>query len=223
MSEQEISSEEMLLALVDGGENALARFSERFYRLGVEHVRTRATFLAGKAAKLLGQDGLLGREVSAADRAALAHDVAVTAVRRVAANAGKFDPARGNALSYFLGALSQAYVDATRDQLGARRKLQVIPVEDTALAEIADAAATSPDPANIVVARDKFERAMQRLTGEEQKLLLLTRRHGLTREEAARAAFPELPTAEGCAKASTVLKSARRKLDRMAAEERQAG
>lgn len=150
-------------------------------------LRNRAGLAKWTATQQTGTGGELPFVVFA-DADEVAHDAVVLGLRRAKRAAERFDPAKGDGLSWALRQTVYAYREVVVERAGARRKLRVAPVDDARLEEIAEARAVS-DPADEVAAADLLDRCMAPLNPEEAQAVLLFERSGCSYQEIAMILF----------------------------------
>jgi DNA-directed RNA polymerase specialized sigma24 family protein len=144
----------------------------------------------------------------------VASRAAYAALERATGNAFRFDRERGDGASWALGALPAAYLDAARDVTGSRRAYAGSEVLVGDLAEEEDRAglpaSVTAGPEEIVVARDRLERALAELSEDERYVVLAKLHLGMSYAEIALYRFRDPALTK---KVDRLLQSAKRKLE----------
>lgn len=179
----------LLRAVAADVPGAAQDYDTLLYPLIYAAVKQRGRTLASKAARLTGTDGMPVPVVPACDLEWIANDVAVHALERARATAGRFDPARGDGVTWALRAATFSYIDVVRTTYGARRALTIVPTDDDALAAAMDCIRSAPDPAIVVEQRAALDEALATLTDEERFVVLATLHLGFSYAETARLLF----------------------------------
>lgn len=197
----------LLMAIQGGDADAVELYDDLLF----ETLRTtglrRGRFMAASAAERLGTAAPQG-DMPGVDWDAVASDAATTALKRARAAALRFDPAKGNGLSWALGALGPAFLDELRTATGARRMLREMPLSDM---EVVDplAGSGSGDPYTVAEARDSLRRALASLDDDERYVVVAALHYGMSHREIASYRFGD-PTQER--RVSRLLERARYRL-----------
>lgn len=179
----------LLRAVAAGVPGAAQDYDTLLYPVIYAAVKQRGRLLASQAARLTGTGGMPVPAVPACDLDWIANDVAVHALERARTTARRFDPARGDGVTWALRAASFSYIDVVRATYGFRRGLTIVPTDDEQLTAIADAGGGTPDPAVIVEQRAAIDAALAALTDEERFVVLATMHYGLSYAETAQLLF----------------------------------
>lgn len=115
----------------------------------------------------------------------IAHVTAITACARARASAAEFDPARGSAEWWVLRNAAYAFWEVAAALEGTRRRLRVVPTEDSDLHQRVDDAGGASDTFDIVAARERLFSMFKLLNVEEQQAVILCHRDGHTYAQAA--------------------------------------
>lgn len=181
----------LLLSAAAGRPEADSAYRTLLYPVVFELGRRRGALLATSASRTLGNDGLPIPAVPAADRDLIAHDVATMALDRALAAAARFDPERGDGVSWAVRQANFCYVDVTRSTYGSRRAMTVVPTSDEHLIVVADADRQAADPAETVVQRAAARAALMALPREERAVALLVLHYGFSYAETAAMLFSD--------------------------------
>lgn len=174
----------LLLAIKDGNADAVGLYDDLlFERLRATGLR-RGRFMAASAAANFGGAAPGGDDLSSVDWDAVASDAATTALMRARASALRFDPERGDGVSWALGALGTAYLDVLRNATGARRSVRELPLSDM---DVVDPLAGSlgGDPQTVAEARDALRRALATLDDDERFVVVAALQYGMSHREIA--------------------------------------
>lgn len=104
----------LLRAHANGDASAGGAFDELVFPFLAAYVRRRADWLAADASRLVGQASVTVPTVPAGDLDAVASDVTVDALERARRTSARFDPDRGDALTWVVGAAALSWVDVVR-------------------------------------------------------------------------------------------------------------
>jgi len=173
----------LLMAIRDADADAVELYDDLLF----ETLRTtglrRGRFMAASAAASFGTAAPQG-DMSGVDWDAVASDAATTALIRARAASLRFDPAKGDGVSWALGALGPAFLDQLRNATGARRSLQEMPLSDM---DVVDplAGSGSGDPYTIAEARDSLRRALASLDDDERYVVVAALHYGMSHREIA--------------------------------------
>ncbi len=115
----------------------------------------------------------------------IAHVTAITACARARASAREFDPGRGSAEWWVLRNAAHAFWEVAAALEGTRRRLRVVPTEDSDLHQLVDDAGRGRDTFDIVAARERLLSVFELLDVEEQQVVILCHRDGHTYAQAA--------------------------------------
>lgn len=179
----------LLRAIAAGVPGAAQDYDTLLYPIVYAAVKQRGRLLASQAGRLTGTDGIPVPVVPACDMDWIANDVAVHALEHARATACRFDPARGDGVTWALRAATFSYVDVVRATYGSRRALTIVPTDDEQLTTAIDAAGGSPDPSVVVEQRAALDDALAALTDEQRFVVLATMHYGLSYAETARLLF----------------------------------
>jgi DNA-directed RNA polymerase specialized sigma24 family protein len=105
------------------------QFDALYYELVWRYLRASNKKLAARVARYLNVGGVVAPEVPEADVSEAAHEATLIALRRVRENAWKFDPSRGTATGWVIGAAEFAWVEIAKAIVTARQT-DVVPLED---------------------------------------------------------------------------------------------
>jgi DNA-directed RNA polymerase specialized sigma24 family protein len=119
----------------DPTEECRRQFDALYYELVWRYLRASNKKLDARVARYLKVDCVLVAEVPEQDIADVAHEATLIALRRVRENAWKFDPSRGTATGWVIGAAEFAWVEVAKTIVAARQA-DIIPFED--LLDVAD-------------------------------------------------------------------------------------
>jgi DNA-directed RNA polymerase specialized sigma24 family protein len=114
------------------------QFDALYYELVWRYLRTNDKKLAARVARYLKADGVVAPEVLDEEVAEVAHDATLIALRRVRQGAARFDPARGTATGWVIGAAEFAWVEVAKTIVSARRSGQHLFVAPEDLLAVAD-------------------------------------------------------------------------------------
>jgi DNA-directed RNA polymerase specialized sigma24 family protein len=179
----------LLRAIAAGVPDAAQDYDTLLYPIIYGAVKQRGRLLASQAARLTGTDGIPVPAVPACDVDWIANDVAVHALEHARATARRFDPARGDGVTWALRAAAFSYVDVVRATYGTRRALTIVPTDDEQLRVAVDAASATQDPAVIVEQRAALDAALEALTPDERFVVLATIHYGMSYAETAQLLF----------------------------------
>lgn len=199
----------LLRAHAAGDVSAGPAFDELLYRALVSYVRGRADWLVTDARRLVRQGGVTIPKVPPADLDALAADVTLDALARAKRTADRFDPDRGDGLTWAMGAAALSWVDVVRRQYGTRRQVQELLLGDEELALVAPPAPPEHGPEQRAEQIAAVDRALSVLTADERFVVVAKYQYGLTYREIALRLFGS-PDAEK--RVDNALQSARKKL-----------
>lgn len=195
-----------LLASVGAGDpTAVHKYDALVFPLLRDTALRRGRFLAAGVAERAG--GGSGPFVQPADLEEVAVVAAEVALERARASARRFDPAKGDGVSWALGALGGAYLDAMRQQTRSRRIMRELPLEK--VDEVDPYAGSSGDPYTLVEARDSLRRALAELDGDERFVVVSALHNGMTYKEIAAYYFHD---EAAWRQVERILQRARRKL-----------
>ena len=179
----------LLRAVAAGVPDAAREYDTLLYPLVYAAAKQRGRVLASQAARLTGTDGISVPVVPACDVDLIANDVAVHALEHARAAARRFDPARGDGVTWALRVAAFSYVDVVRATYGTRRALTIVPSDDEELAAAVDTGGSAPDPAVVVEQRAALDAALAALTRDERFVVLATMHYGLSYAETAEQLF----------------------------------
>jgi hypothetical protein len=103
------------------------QFDALYYELVWRYLRTSNKTLGARVANYLKADGVVAPEVPEEDVADLAHEATLIALRRVREKAWKFEPSRGTATGWVIGAAEFAWVEVARTIVTARKAAAIPP------------------------------------------------------------------------------------------------
>lgn len=173
----------LLLGVRDGDENAVPLYDDLLFETLRETALRRGRFLAADAAASFG-GAAPGGDLSGVDWGALAADAATTALIRARAAALRFDPAKGDGVSWALGALGAAYLDELRKATGARRTMREVPLSQIDPVDPL-AGSGAGDPHTVAEARDSLRRALAELDEDERYVVVAALHYGMSHREIA--------------------------------------
>lgn len=199
----------LLVAVAEGRMGAAQEYDTLLYPVIFNAVKQRGRLLVRQAAQLTGTDGMSVPFVPDCDLEWVANDVAVHALDRARANAGKFDPTRGDGASWALRQAAFSYVDVVRSTYDARRAITMVPTTDEQLTTAANRLRVVDDPAVVVEQRAALDAALAALPVDERSVVLLTMYYGLTYAETAELVFRD---ASQVRRVDRLRQSARRRL-----------
>lgn len=208
---EEIASRasELLLAVAAGHPGAAREYDTLLYPMIFAAVKQRGRLLVTQAARTTGTDGISVPFVPDCDLEWVSNDVAVHALERARANAGRFDPARGDGATWALRQAAFSYVDVVRATYGTRRTMTVVPTEEQELDVALHRDRVGIDPATVVELRAALDAALATLPSQERFVVLATLHHGLTYAETAELLFGD---ATQVRRVDRLRQSARRRL-----------
>jgi DNA-directed RNA polymerase specialized sigma24 family protein len=111
------------------------QFDALYYELVWRYLRASNKKLAARVGRYLNVDGIVVPEVPESDVAEVAHDATLIGLRRVHQNAWKFDPSRGTATGWVIGAAEFAWIEVAK-HIVAARQTDTVPIDE--LLELAD-------------------------------------------------------------------------------------
>lgn len=97
------------------------QFDAHYYEFVWKFLRSGHATFAARVARYLSVEGVVAGEVLPNELDEVAHDATNLALRRVRRNAARFDPSRGTATGWLLGAAEMAYVEVVKEVAKARR------------------------------------------------------------------------------------------------------
>lgn len=142
----------------------LREFHALFYEYIWKRLWRDQARLSARVARHLNAVGPTAPRLRPEEVSEVAHDATARALRRVCANAAKFDPTRGTATHWVIGASEFAFVEVAKEVVAARRPLGVEFAHPDALATLVD---PSPGTEEIVVTQISSEQIL----GEVAELL----------------------------------------------------
>ena len=173
----------LLLAVRDGNRNAVELYDDLLFETLLATGLRRGRFLAASAAARFGAAAPQG-DLSGVDWDAVASDAANTALARARAAALRFDPAKGDGVSWALGALGPAFLDELRKATGARKRIEELPLSDMDVVNPL-AGSAGGDPHTIAAARDSLRRALAALDDDERYVVVAALHYGMSHREIA--------------------------------------
>jgi DNA-directed RNA polymerase specialized sigma24 family protein len=121
---------ELLVELAeDPTEECRRQFDALYYELVWRYLRASNKTLGARVANYLKVDGVVATGVPEEDVAEVAHEATLIALRRVREKAWKFEPSRGTATGWVIGAAEFAWVEVAKAIVTARQAAGV-PIED---------------------------------------------------------------------------------------------
>lgn len=127
---------ELLAELAENPTDECRRqFDALYYELIWRYLRASNKKLGARVARYLRVEGVVAPEVPEEEVAEIAHEATLVALRRVRENAWKFDPSRGTATGWVIGAAEFAWVDVAKTIVRARQT-ESVPIED--ILDVAD-------------------------------------------------------------------------------------
>ncbi len=145
MDELDQRGAELMAGLADDPEGEYAPlFNALYYELVWRYLRANHAKLGARVARYLGLDGSVVAGVLEEDVVEVAHETTDVALRRVRQGAGRFDPARGTATGWVIGAAEFAWVDVAKRVVAARTKAPLI-VAPEDLLTVADPSPTTEE------------------------------------------------------------------------------
>lgn len=180
----------LLLAIQDGDADSVELYDDLLFETLRLTALRRGRFLAASSADRFGTVAPQG-DMSGVDWEAVASDAANTALKRARAASLRFDPQKGNGLSWAIGALGPAFLDELRTATGARRALREMPLSDM---EVVDplAGSSSGDPYTVAAARDSLRRALAQLDDDERYVVVAALHYGMSYREIAAYRFGDV-------------------------------
>lgn len=137
---------ELLAELVVDPDGACARqFDALYYELVWRYLRADHAVLAARVARYLKVDGLVAPAVLETEVPEVAHEATLIALRRVRQNAARFDPDRGSATGWVIGAAEFAWIEVAKTIVAARRSDELLYVAPEDLLTIADPSPTTEE------------------------------------------------------------------------------
>lgn len=199
----------LLAAVRDGDPHAVGLYDDLLFETLRETALRRGRFLAADAAARFGAS-LPSGDLSGVDWDAVAAAAAWTALKRASAAALRFDPAKGDGVSWALGALGAAFLDELRNETGARRALTEVPLSDMETVSPLAGSRTG-DPHIVAEARDSLRQALAELDDDERYVVVAALQYGMSHREIAAYRFGD-PADER--RVSRILERARGRLRR---------
>ena len=170
----------------DPGGECSRQFDALFYPLVWRYLCANHASLNVRVARFLGVDAAVAPVVLPEEVAEVAHDATVIALRRVRANADRFDPDRGTPTKWVIGAAHYAWIEVAKAIAAARRPKGLYFVDPQKLIGTPSHEAT---PEDHVVRQVEDARALAdaatHLTESEFLALRLVATAGYTYREAA--------------------------------------
>jgi DNA-directed RNA polymerase specialized sigma24 family protein len=123
---------------IDPNGDCKRQFDALYYELVWRYLRANHAKLAARVARYLKADGVVGPGVLDEEVAEVAHDATLIALRRVRQGAARFDPAKGTATGWVIGAAEFAWVEVAKTVVSARRSGQHMFVAPEDLLAVAD-------------------------------------------------------------------------------------
>lgn len=113
-------------------------FDALYYELVWRYLRANHGKLSARVARYLKLDGVVAPEVLEEEVAEVAHEATLVALHRVRQGAGRFDPERGTATGWVIGAAEFAWVEVAKTIVSARRSGQHVFFAPEDLLAVAD-------------------------------------------------------------------------------------
>lgn len=165
-------------------------FDALFYEIVWKYLRRNSDKLGARVGRHMGYKVAIASHVLQSEVDEVAHEASKLALRRVRQNASRFDPNRGSALGWVLGAAEFAYVEVAKAIIKDRRSERLVfaPPE-----ELVDTPDPNPTPEDQVLDRAEnreiLEAAATQVTDKEFAALRLVVTAGYSYAETAEAIF----------------------------------
>ncbi len=182
---------ELLAALAaEPDSDCWRQFDALFYEIVWKYLRASHATLGARVARYLKVDGIVGPDVLPSEVDEVAHDATKIALRRVRANAARFDPARGTPTKWVIGSGEFAYVEVAKAVVAARRSDKLAFVAPEELDETPDVEPTTEAHVLRYIADgEALEDAASRVSEKEFVAIRLVVTLGYSYAEAAHLMF----------------------------------
>lgn len=163
------------------------QFDALFYEPVWRYLRANQAVLGARVARYLKVDGVIAPDVPTEQANEVAHEATTIALRRVREKAARFDPARGTALMWVLGAAEWAWIDVVK-AIAASNRLEFLPPE-----RLLDEPDTNPTTEEHVLGRladqEALADAASQVSEKEFAAIRLVLTGGYSYAEAAKVIF----------------------------------
>jgi len=182
---------ELLVRLAAGPDgDCRPLFDGLYYPVVFRYLRLNHQTLAARVARYLKVDGVVAPEVLAEEVPEVAHEATLIALRRVREGASRFDPSRGTATGWVIGAAEFAWVEVAKTIVAARRSDDLIFVAPEDLLAVADPSPTTEEHVlRHVQDAEALADAARHLSGKEWAAVRLVVTAGYSYAEAAKVIF----------------------------------